>query len=116
VEQWGNYNSLAWTISAHEDEWWRATNLGDVPNDLYSIAHHELGHALAFNQAYDDFVILKEQGQVTIPTVSNYHGGNMAIDDTDHFPGAVDRASRRGAFGNEYDGEMPQGRWTRYQT
>ena len=112
VEQWGNYNSLGWTISAYEDEWWRATNLGDVPNDLYSIAHHELGHTLVFNLAYDDFVILKEQGQVTTPLISNYQGGNLTIDETDHFPGVVDRASRRGAFGNEYLGEMPQGRWT----
>ena len=33
-------------------EWWRATNLGDMENDLYSIAHHEIGHALVFNPGH----------------------------------------------------------------
>ena len=42
----GNFNTLGWMISPTESVWWEATNLGDVPNDLYSIALHEMGHAL----------------------------------------------------------------------
>ena len=111
LEKRGNYNTLGWTIQAIAEDWWLATNLGHVTNDLYSIAHHEMGHSLAFNQAYDRWVELKTLGRLTDATVEKYQGSAPAIDNTDHLPGTLDRASRRGAFGNEYHGEMPQGRW-----
>lgn len=45
----GNYNTLGWLVTLADRDWWQATNHGAVKNDLYSIAHHEIGHALIFN-------------------------------------------------------------------
>ena len=49
IEVQGNYNTLGWLVTLADRDWWQATNHGDVKNDLYSIAHHEIGHALIFN-------------------------------------------------------------------
>ena len=111
LEKRGNYNTLGWITKPSSEDWWRATNTGEVKNDLYSIAHHEIGHSLAFNSAHDGFVALKNEGQATSPTVFLYQGVYPRIDPTDHLPGIVDRVSKRGAFGNEYHGDMPLGRW-----
>jgi hypothetical protein len=111
VERRGNYHTLGWIVADLAEDWWLATNLSEVPADLYSIVHHEMGHALAFNRAYDRFVEYKTIGRVETDAVHEYQGSYPAIDDTDHLPGTLDRASRRGAFGNEYRGAMPQGRW-----
>ena len=111
LEKRGNYNTLGWIFQARPEDWWLATNVAEVKNDLYSIAHHEMGHSLAFNRAYDRWVELKTLGSLADARIEEYQGSAPAIDNTDHLPGTVDRASRRGAYGNEYHGEMPQGRW-----
>jgi hypothetical protein len=41
----GNFNTLGWYLTTDESDWWRASNFGNEQNDLYSIAHHEIGHA-----------------------------------------------------------------------
>ncbi len=111
IEKRGNYNTLGWMFPPQADDWWLATNLGDVKNDLYSVSHHELGHALAFSGSHDGWEDMKSLGQLDDAAVYEYQGSEPTIDATDHLPGTVDRASKRGAFGNEYHGEMPQGRW-----
>ena len=60
----GNYNRKGWLVGLGDAEWWRATNLGDVANDLYSIAHHEIGHALVFNPANSRFGAAKLLGRL----------------------------------------------------
>ena len=107
----GNYNTLGWMVAANAGDWWLATNLEDVKNDLYSIAHHEMGHTLAFNSHHDGWVELKEFGKLAEANIRGYQGSGPLIDATDHLSGTIDRASKRGAYGNEYHGEMPQGRW-----
>ena len=98
LEKRGNYNTLGWIVQANERDWWRATNLSDEPNDLYSIAHHEMGHALAFHGAYDLWAEFKAGGSLTDTAVAEYHGSAPMIDSNDHMPGTKDRASRRGRF------------------
>ena len=49
IEIQGNYNTRGWRVTLADQDWWQATNLGDESADLYSIAHHEIGHALIFN-------------------------------------------------------------------
>ena len=49
VQVQGNYNTLGWLVTLSDGDWWKAANLGDAAADLYSIAHHEIGHALIFN-------------------------------------------------------------------
>jgi len=78
-------------------------NRRNEPNDLDSIAHHEIGHAL--------FAEFKTSGKIDDSEVIAYHGEPPRLDRSDHFPGAVDSASRRGVFGQDYHGEMPKRRW-----
>lgn len=111
IETQGNYNTKRWMVSLAEGDYWKATNLGDVPNDLYSIAHHEIGHALIFNPANPRFATAKTSGKFDDPAIREYLAADLTIDKADHLAGAVDPVSRRGAFGNEYHGLMPQCRW-----
>jgi hypothetical protein len=109
TETMGNYNTLGWLPPFVADEqWWRDTNLQDVPNDLYSIVHHEVGHALFFNPANRKF---PRNGVLEDAAVRAYVGSDIKVDLRDHFDGFVDPVSLRGAFGNEYHGETPYGRW-----
>ncbi len=108
IEVQGNYNTLGWMVTLSDGEWWKAANLGDAPADLYSIAHHEIGHALIFNPNNS---LIKRGETVTDERVHAYLGRFPALSQTDHLEGAIDPASLHGAFGNEYHGRMPGGRW-----
>lgn len=108
----GNYNTLGWFLTSGDDDWWVTKNFGNEPNDYYSIARHEFGHALAFNSGYPNFVAAEGAGFFDDPAVVAYHGSPVPVDsDYDHFIGVVDRLSRRGIFGNEYGGSVPARRW-----
>jgi hypothetical protein len=107
----GNFNRLGWFLSTADEDWWVSGNLGDEPNDFYSIVHHEMGHALIFNPGYPHFAQAKLAGEINDAAVFAYQGANPQIDQSDHLAGAVDKASQRGAFGNEYFGAVPQRRW-----
>lgn len=107
----GNYNSLGWIFTQSDDDWWRSGNLAFEPNDFYSIARHEVGHALFFSAAHTRFDGYKARGRLDDATVMNYQRAPLAIDGEDHFVRTVDGASGCGAFGSEYSGEMPRGRW-----
>jgi hypothetical protein len=107
----GNYNTKGWLVELGDRDWWRATNRHDVANDLYSIAHHEIGHALIFNPANTRFGAAKLLGCLQDEPVKAYLGADPTIDRDDHLARSVDPASLHGAFGNEYHGRMPQGRW-----
>jgi hypothetical protein len=115
IETQGNYNTLGWRIDLDPDNWWKDGNLGDESNDLYSIVHHDVGHAYGFNTAYPQFAAAKIAGLST-PALLAYTGAPIAIDGTDHFAGVVDPASGLGAFGNEYNGQMPARRWIMTRT
>ena len=82
-----------------------------MANDLDSIAHHEIGHALVFNPANTRFGAAKLLGKLRDERVRAYLGSDPAIDRADHLAGSIDPASLRGAYGNEYHGRTPQGRW-----
>lgn len=115
IEIKGNYNTLGWFLTKNDDDWWYSKNTKKEQNDLYSIAHHEIGHALFFNPAYPKFSEFKSIGYVQDSEVLKYHGSYPKIDSNDHFSGEVDNISGKGAFGNEYHGlqgvGMPLGRW-----
>ena len=109
----GNFNNLGYYTSLPDEEWWKATNTSSVQNDLYSIALHEVGHALVFNPAYDEFAKYKEKGYIDDPSVVEYYDASPRITPgvPDHLPDTIDPVSKRGAYGNEYGGGMPLGRW-----
>lgn len=111
IEIQGNYNKKGWLVGLKDSEWWKATNLGDVPNDLYSIAHHEMGHSLIFNPANPLFDKAKKKGKLTDAPLRAYLGSDPKIDKADHLNGTIDPASLRGAYGFEYHGKTPYGRW-----
>ena len=110
VETQGNYNVLGWIVDLDPDTWWKSGNFGNEQNDLYSIVHHEIGHAHGFNGAYPQFVAARSTGLST-PAVLAYDGGPIAIDAFDHLSSTVDPDSGFGAFGNEYNSQMPARRW-----
>jgi hypothetical protein len=107
----GNFNTLGWYLTTGDADWWKAGNLGDQQNDLYSITHHEIGHALIFNPAHTRFGQFKSAGSVQDAQVLAYQGAYPAIDSVDHLNGSIDRLSRKGAFGYEYFGDVPARRW-----
>jgi hypothetical protein len=108
IEVQGNYNTLGWVVTLSDGEWWKAANLGDAATDLYSIAHHEIGHALIFNP---NNTLIKRGEMLKDERVRAYLGSSPALSQSDHLEGVIDPASLHGAFGNEYHGRMPRGRW-----
>jgi hypothetical protein len=109
----GNYNTLGWLFLTNDDDWLRTGNLGNETNDFFSIAHHEIGHALIFNQAHPGFATALANGAFTSAAVTNYYGGPVPIDaSNDHLTGVIDPESGQGAFGYEYYGNIPRKRWT----
>jgi hypothetical protein len=111
VETAGNYNSLGWFLTTSDHDWWQSANASDQPHDLYSIMHHEIGHALIFNDAYPRFAEAKRRGLLEDAALLAYHGAPLPIDQNDHVASVLDDASKKGAYGSDYLGEMPQRRW-----
>ena len=109
IETAGDYSTLGWFLTTSDDDWWQSKNHKGV-NDLYSIVHHEIGHALIFHPAHPLFSQALEKGTLEDPLVLNYQGSYPHLDSGSHFDGAIDQASQRGAFGYEYYGPMAQGR------
>ena len=111
IETQGNFNTLGWFLTTGDNDWHVTGNLGHEQNDLYSIAHHEIGHALIFNPAYTEFGDFKNMGSVQDAAVLAYQSSHPAVDPFDHLDGSADQQSRRGAFGYEYFGDVPRRRW-----
>src|ERR1051325_6431140 len=107
----GNYNTLGWLLLTNDNDWLVTGNLGNETNDFYSIAHHEIGHALMFNPAHPGFNTAKAAGAFHSAAVTNYFGGPVAIDSFDHLNGSIDPESGQGVFGYEYYGSIPRKRW-----
>ncbi|MCX6350565.1 MAG: T9SS type A sorting domain-containing protein [Bacteroidetes bacterium] len=119
AEAHGNYNKLGWDSTITDSTWYMATNFGNVQNDLYSIAMHEMGHAFCFNPGYPLFKNYKSLGYINDSIIVAYQGGKVPIDASDHLSNGqttdslkyVDRISKRCAYGSEYAAVMPYGRW-----
>ncbi len=111
AEIYGNFNTLGWLLLTNDNDWLVSGNLGGETNDLYSIAHHEIGHALIFNPAHPGFNTAKAAGAFTDSVVTNYYGASVPIDAFDHLNGVIDPESGQGAFGYEYYGNIPRKRW-----
>jgi hypothetical protein len=107
----GNYNTLTRLFLTNDDSWLSTGNLGNETNDFFSIAHHEIGHALIFNPAHPGFNAAKTTGAFTHAAVTNYYGAKVSIDASDHLNGFIDPESGQGAFGYEYYGGIPRKRW-----
>ena len=110
----GLFDTLGWIISLDEDDWWKhgVVEMGD----LYPVAIHEIGHLLVFYGGCNDVFGFYEAGEVRDAAVKTYYGSYPRTNEYHHFvDGTVDPASRRGAFGQEWDGEppdeTPNGRW-----
>lgn len=107
----GNYNTLGWLLLTNDNDWRVTGNLGSETNDFYSIAHHEIGHALIFNHSHPGFNTPWGMGAFSSAAVTNYYGSKVSIDSSEHLNGAIDPESKQGAFGYEYYGSIPRKRW-----
>src|SRR5262249_54003991 len=92
IEVQGNYNTRGWLTGLADRDWWKATNLGQVENDLYSIAHHEIGHSLIFNP--NNKRIARGQ-RLDSDKIRAYLGDGPRMNQSDHLDGLIDPASRR---------------------
>jgi hypothetical protein len=109
----GNWNTLGWLFLTNDNDWLATRNLGHETNDFYSIAHHEIGHALIFNRGHPGYAKALAQRAFTSDAVKSYYGRPVPIDPAnDHLTGAIDPESGQGAFGYEYHGDIPRCRWT----
>jgi Putative Ig domain len=109
----GNWNTLGWLFLTNDDDWHATRNLGHETNDFYSIAHHEIGHALIFNIGHPGYAKAFAKGAFTSDAVKNYYGRPVPIDaGNDHLTGVIDPESGQGALGYEYHGDIPRCRWT----
>jgi hypothetical protein len=70
-----------------------------------------MGHALIFNGNYPEFAKQKALGAISSDAIVAYHGHAPKVDGGDHLNGEIDDASLHPAFGNEYNGSLPEGRW-----
>lgn len=105
-----NSNTLGWAINNHDADWWRIGNRAYERSDLYSIALHEVGHALAFSDNHPGFRRAESDG-LTSPRLSEYVDKPVTCDSDCHFPGFIDPESSVGAFGNKYVNAVPPRRW-----
>jgi hypothetical protein len=111
AEIYGNYNTLGWLFLTNDNDWQVTGNFQHETNDFYSIAHHEIGHALMFNRAHPGFATAYDQSGFTNAAVTNYFGGPVPIDIYHHLGQSLDPESGQGAFGGEYYGTIPRKRW-----
>lgn len=111
AEIYGNYNTLFWLFLPNDNDWLATGNFGNETNDFFSIAHHEIGHALIFNVGHPGFNSAKTNGGFRSAAVTNYYGAPVPIDTFDHLDGVIDPESGQGVFGYEYYGNIPRKRW-----
>lgn len=111
IQRFGGFNTLGWIINNESADWWCSANQKYERRDLYSVALHEVGHALAFDVDHPGFRSAKKKG-LTSPRLSEYLDKTVPYDGDCHFDGIIDTESGVGAFGNKYDGWAPARRWT----
>ncbi len=97
----GNYNALGWLFGTNDADWLESRNFGDETNDFLSIAHHEIGHALIFNEAHPGSRRRRRMGGVHERGGDGLlrRGGPVAIDGSDHLNGAIDPESGQALLG-----------------
>ena len=129
----GVHRAKEFITDLSEDAWWRIEYSASSMIDLYSLALHEIGHALFAGTKYENFEkwfsqpsvdrlayrdfndeVLPDDGlkyyvaRAWDPT--DYQANSVLIDSKFHFSADVDRESLRGAFG-AIRGIMPHHRW-----
>lgn len=129
----GVHRAKEFITDLSEDAWWRIEYSASSMIDLYSLALHEIGHALFAGTKYENFEkwfaqppidraayrdfndeMLPDDGlkyyvaRAWDPT--DYQANSVLVDSKFHFSADVDRESMRGAFG-AIRGIMPHHRW-----
>jgi len=106
----GAFTDTGWFINNDDADWWHSDNGWHAPHDFYSVALHEVGHALAFDFYHPGFRDAQRTG-LRSGALEVYCGSTLKCDGDCHFSGVVDWASGMGAFGNRYEGCIPARRW-----
>ena len=107
----GSYGLYPWLTSLDEEDWWYAEGGSNTEPDLYSVALHEFGHVLCFNEGHDGFASFWDAKEVSYSPLTEYYGSNPRMNENSHFFESVDPVSKRGGYGNEYGREVAGGRW-----
>ncbi len=107
----GNWNGLGWSMEDSDDRWWVSSCHAREPHDYYSVVRHEVGHCLIYHRVHPAFAHLSQSGTLRDREIEHYLGRRPRVNASEHLFDTVDPASRAGAFGNEYGGDMPRKRW-----
>ncbi|MCB0405862.1 MAG: putative Ig domain-containing protein [Bdellovibrionales bacterium] len=117
----GIHAQVGISLNAKPSDWWQFTHSEREPGELYSYLIHEVGHPLFAYPTYPNWALwspengLKSERLLDL-NVADYAGEMLFVDQGDHLPDAIDRASRKQAFGavegrSPKAGLMPQRRW-----
>jgi hypothetical protein len=106
----GNWNQLGWFLTRGDEDWWYSGSLRNEQQDLYSIALHEMGHALCFEQTYPVFGKARKSS-LDDPRLVRYLGFAPKIDASEHLINVIDPVSLYGGYGCEYFAKMKARRW-----
>lgn len=129
----GVHRAKEFITDLSEDAWWRIEYSASSMIDLYSLALHEIGHALFAGTKYENFekwlsqppvdrLAYRDFNDEVLPDdglkyyvahawdPTDYQANAVLIDSKFHFSADVDRESMRGAFG-AIRGIMPHHRW-----
>ncbi|MEZ4750243.1 MAG: Ig domain-containing protein [Bdellovibrionota bacterium] len=109
------------SLNSNPEDWWQFTHSEREPGELYSYLIHEVGHPLFAYPTYPNWALwspvsgLKSERLLDL-NVADYSGEVLFVDSGDHLPDAIDRASRKQAYGavegrEPKEGLMPQRRW-----
>ncbi len=106
----GNWNQLGWFLTKGDEDWWYSGSLRGEQQDLYSIAMHEMGHALGFQEKYPVFGAARKTS-LDDPRLVRYLGFAPKIDASEHLVNVIDPVSLYGGYGCEYFAKMKARRW-----
>jgi len=98
-----------WEVERSYDNW---TQEGHVGSDMYTLAKHEIGHALVFEEL-PLFLKARERGGFISSAISDYYPGGIVplFPNEAHLPTVLDPASQSTPYGGSVDVEvMPLGR------
>ncbi len=106
----GNWNQLGWFLTMGDEDWWYSGSLRNEQQDLYSIALHEMGHALCFQEKYPVYGAA-QKSSFDDPRLVRYLGFAPKIDASEHLVNTIDPVSLYGGYGCEYLAKMKARRW-----
>lgn len=95
--------------STADEDWWK-TDLNQYV-DVYGLAMHEYGHALAYNSSWAGMAAYHDGGWRSATSVIDYQGRAVPLDDSYHIPGDAPYWDRLSGQSGGWTHLFPTRRW-----